>query len=864
MEARVPRAKTAIPRLPPEFVSRPALVAALDAGADCALTLVCAPPGYGKTLLLADWVQRSGVDCAWVALDADDDDPRRLWTAVLAALQGCAAVPAASRLHDLVVPRTAVGAEFLTDLLGALGEVPGRIRLVLDDAHHLRSAAALHGLHLLTRHRLADVQLVLGSRLDPALHVARLRMEGRLCELRTAALSFSAEETAALTDRCGLGLSREQSARLHERTAGWPAGIRLATLPLRGHPDPGAFLADFSGDERPVADYLADEVFSVIAPDQREVLRRASISDPVPTSLAAELSGRPDAGDVLSDLERSTGLVVASGPQRTEFRCSELIRSYLLADLQRQGPTVTAELHRRAAEWWSAAGRPVLALRHAAQTGSSSLVAGLLHQWAAELVARGEHAELRRAIAAIAPEHAATDPWLPLISAQVHLAKGQGTAARATVRSAQAQRHAPEAVELAHFRVATAQWSGVDVAPADVPVPRDTALEALALAGGAVARLTGSAVLDPAVGATVLGDLEAALAVARLRHLGLLQVQCLCLIGTAALSTGDHSRAAGAAAEAIQVAAAQGWQDLPWTTAAHALLAHTCVVRGLPARAHQVATDGLAIAPTEQDPVVRFALRSARGGALCDLGDTSAGLLELQQAQAQLGGHPAPTPLAAWAAVLEHRAALLLGLPAAAATALGRLAGRDDAAAELALMHAWAEAAAGAARAARTTVRPLLDGELRPALPSTVVEAALVEAWGAQRTGDQPAGRRAVQRALADAQPLDLVRPFAIAGRGVRVLLVDQLGGVRDPGTFAFRCLTSGQRPHEPLATPLSAREQDVLAQLVSLSNLGEIADDLAVSVNTVKSHVRAIYGKLGVSSRRAAVLTALDHDVLT
>jgi LuxR family maltose regulon positive regulatory protein len=121
-----------------------------------------------------------------------------------------------------------------------------------------------------------------------------------------------------------------------------------------------------------------------------------------------------------------------------------------------------------------------------------------------------------------------------------------------------------------------------------------------------------------------------------------------------------------------------------------------------------------------------------------------------------------------------------------------------------------------------------------------------------------------VQRALADAQPLDLVRPFAIAGRGVRVLLVDQLGGVRDPGTFAFRCLTSGHRPHEPLATPLSAREQDVLAQLVSLSNLGEIADDLAVSVNTVKSHVRAIYGKLGVSSRRAAVLTALDHDVLT
>ena len=135
-----------------------------------------------------------------------------------------------------------------------------------------------------------------------------------------------------------------------------------------------------------------------------------------------------------------------------------------------------------------------------------------------------------------------------------------------------------------------------------------------------------------------------------------------------------------------------------------------------------------------------------------------------------------------------------------------------------------------------------------------------MEAWGALRMGDRPAGRPAVHEALALAEPMDLVRPFAVAGQGLRVLLVDQLGGVRDPSAFAFRCLTSERRPREPLTTPLSAREQDVLAQLVSLSNLGEIAADLEVSVNTVKSHVRAIYGKLGVSTRRAAVLTALEQ----
>ena len=865
MVARVPRTKTAIPELPPEFVPRPDLVAALDAGADCALTLVSAPPGYGKTLLLADWVRRADVGCAWVALDEDDDDPRRLWTAVLAALAGCPTVPSDSRLRDLVVPRTTVGVDFLTDLVQALGEIRSRTRLVLDDAHHLRGATALHGLQLLTRHRPAEVQLVLASRFDPALPVARLRMEDRLCELRTAELGFTVEETGELAARCGLQLTSEQSALLHERTEGWPAGVRLAALPLRGHPDPRSFLTDLTGDERSVADYLADEVFSAITGEQRELLQRASISDPVPTALAVELSGRADAGDALSALEHSTGLVVASGPQRTEYRFSELIRTYLLADLHRRGPEVPAELHRRAAEWWSAAHRPVQALRHAAQTGNGALLTGLLHQWGPELVARGEHSELERAIESVPPERASTDPWLPLVTAQVHLAKGERAAARAAVRTAPVVPDGTGDAELGHFRAATAQWAGLEgTPPVAVPVPQDTALEALALAGGAIARLATTTVLDPGVAVAVLDDLEAALAVARDRHLGLLEVQCLCLIGAAAVGAGDHRRAAAAAAAAIRAAADQGWQELPWTAAAHAVLAHACLVQGRPGRALEAAGEGLALAPHVRDPLVTFALRSARGGALCDQGDHAAGLLELQRAQAQLGGAPLPTPLAAWAALLEHRAALRLGLPAAAATALGRLAGRPAADGEVLLMHAWAEAAAGSPVAARAAVAPLLDGRLRPALRLTSVEAWLVEAWAAQREGDQPSGRSAVHSALAEAEPLDLVRPFAIAGPGLRVLLVDQLGGVRDPDTFAFRCLTSGQRPHEPLAAALSTREQDVLAQLVSLSNLGEIAEDLAVSVNTVKSHVRAIYGKLGVSSRRAAVLTALEHDVLT
>ena len=173
--------------------------------------------------------------CAWVALDEEDDDPRRLWDSVLHALADCPAVPPSSSLRSLVVPRTRVGVDFLTDLLEALAALPVRVPLVLDDAHHLRSPETLHGLQTLLRHRLSTVRLVLASRFDPALPVARLRLEERLCEVRTAQLAFSPDETATLAELCGLHLSRRadrRSACTYRRVArGDPAGHPAVARP---------------------------------------------------------------------------------------------------------------------------------------------------------------------------------------------------------------------------------------------------------------------------------------------------------------------------------------------------------------------------------------------------------------------------------------------------------------------------------------------------------------------------------------------------------------------------------------------------------------------------------------------------------
>jgi LuxR family transcriptional regulator, maltose regulon positive regulatory protein len=347
-----------------------------------------------------------------------------LWGAVLTALRACPGVPADSRLHHLVVARTSIELDFLADLVNALDALPTRIRLVLDDLHNVARPETLHGLQLLMCSPRPRLGLVLATRRDPGPPVARLRLEEQLCELRAQQLRFSSEESALLLERQGIRLTAPHRAALHERTGGWPAGLRLAALRLRGHPDPGSFIDAFSGDERWVADYLVGEVLDRVSDDEREVLRPTSICDPLPAGLAVELSGHEDAAEILDRLERDTGLVVGIDPHRAAYRVQQLLRSYLVADLIRTGPDRVAALHRRAALWNSAEGRPRAALDHAARAADATLVTDLLHRWAAELTARGEHRALLRACTA-ADRQVSNEPWCAVVSAQLHLTLGR-------------------------------------------------------------------------------------------------------------------------------------------------------------------------------------------------------------------------------------------------------------------------------------------------------------------------------------------------------------------------------------------------------------------------------------------------------
>ena len=257
--------------------------------------------------------------------------------------------------------------------------------------HELVDPVALHGLRTLMRNRPTGFQLVLSTRFDPPLSLPRLRLAGRLCELRADRLRFSPAETATLLERSGLRLTPAQVDTLHQRTGGWAAGLRLAALALTRTTDRDAFLDQFSGNDSSVADYLVGEVLSTLPDDIQEFLRVISISDPVPSGLAAQLSGREDAGSLLDRLAHHTSLLTATGRHRDTYRIQELLRTYLIADLQRQGPTRAAELHATAAHWWAGQDQPINALDHATRSRNPALLSKLLHRFAIPLILTGDH-----------------------------------------------------------------------------------------------------------------------------------------------------------------------------------------------------------------------------------------------------------------------------------------------------------------------------------------------------------------------------------------------------------------------------------------------------------------------------------------
>lgn len=863
-EPAAPAAKINVPALPTNLVVRSRLHERLTGGTASRLTLVSAQPGAGKTLLVASWAA-SGLapgPVAWVGLDAGDDGPGTFWRLAAAALRQAAGLEI-----DLSRPGDAP--------VAVAGAVAGRgspLVLVLDDFQELRSPRLLGQVETLLARASPELRLVIATRSDPHLSIHRLRLEGTLTEIRAADLAFTVDETRALLGGSGAGLDDADLAFLVDRTEGWAAGLRLAALSMLPDVDPRRFLDDFAGSDRAVADYLMGEVLDRQAQDVREFLLRTSLPDVLTVDLATTLTGRMDSARLLDDLARANAFVLPQRGDDEAFRYHQLFREFLRAELRRAYPDELPVLQRTAASWLASHGEPLLAIEHAIAGGDWEQAADLVaRHWRAVVVVRGPTfvRRLTRSLPADAVEQV---PELGLLAAVDLLNHGDPEGARRALdratelpeRGRDPERGPGFQALLSLVRLELAQLvgdfdgvrHGAEGHVAERPgSPRHRPVRATELAHSASAALAG-------------GDLEAAeerfeeaLDLARESTIDRQVVSSLGGLAFVAAARGRLRHAAGLATDALGQADAAGLSDTLGTFGSRFAL-------GL-VNLHWDQLD-LAAAHVERAGEVARAHGHLPGRALWGVlasrllgaagpAGAAEGLRRLRSAREDLEALRRAPFLSSFAWGLEARLLVARGEgPEAALAALDREEAADQ-----------PQVAVVAARVLLLAGRPeeaiaRLAGVSSPPYP--VQTGALVESLTLRSLAHQDAGRSdlalaALQEALELAAPEAFRREFVEGGPPLAALLRQHLRSGTAHRVYAAELLAAFDRrapavdPSPPgLVEPLSERERAVLRYLPTMMSNDEIARALCLSVNTVKTHLRHLYGKLGASSRREAV----------
>jgi ATP/maltotriose-dependent transcriptional regulator MalT len=451
--------KLHIPRTRPDFVARPQLTDRLTNGTAGAIVLVCAPAGFGKTTLLADWARRSQRPVAWLSLDEADNDPARFWRHVAAALERVRE-GVGERVAGLLRPPPRSFEAVVTALLNELAAQPAEVALMLDDYHAIEAEPVHGSLVFLLEHLPPSLCLVLASRIDPPLPLARLRARRQLVEVRAADLRFTPEEAAELLhSAAGLDLPEAAVAALAERTEGWVAGLQLAALSLRGRTDVAGFLQSFTGSHRYVMDYLAEEVLDRQPAEVRSFLLETSVLERLCGSLCDAVIGRTDSQQLLEAIERANLFLMPLDEVRGWWRYHHLFADLLRARLARERPERVPALHRAAAAWSEAHGLVDDAIRHALAADDHEWVLRVAEQHITAAMARSEGATLTRWLAALPTEVVRSRPRLCLLQAYRALGEGRPVPLQRWLQDAEQALAAADAAAAAPSEPAPVGWA---------------------------------------------------------------------------------------------------------------------------------------------------------------------------------------------------------------------------------------------------------------------------------------------------------------------------------------------------------------------------------------------------------------------
>ncbi|TFV89552.1 LuxR C-terminal-related transcriptional regulator [Blastococcus sp. CT_GayMR16] len=886
-----------VPRRRRALVSRPRLSDRLTRGTESALTLVSAPAGFGKTTLLTEWLadwlaaapaaERSA---AWLSLDERDNDPALFWRYLVAALDSVAPGVGASALALLQSTQPAAEAVLAT-LLNDLGAVPNDVVLVLDDFHVIEAGEVQDGMAFLLEHLPPQIRLVIAGRADPALPLARLRGRGELVEVRAADLRFSPDEAAAyLNGVMNLALTPQDVEALEGRTEGWIAALQLAALSIQGRDDVAGFIAGFAGDDRYIVDYLAQEVLQRQPGSVRDFLLQTSILGRLNGPLCDAVTGQGGGRATLEALDRGNLFLVPLDDQRQWYRYHHLFADVLQAHLMEEQPDRIRELHRRASDWYEQRGERSEAVHHALAGEDFERAADLVEPTIPELRRNRQEATLRSWLEALPDELFRVRPVLTVGLVSSLMVRGDFDGVEARLRQAE------------KWLDPTADRTGMAVVDEDAFRTLPTAI-AMYRAGTALVRGDVAGTMTHARRALDLADEDDHLA----------RGAPAALLGLAYWTSGDLDESSRLYVDAMVSLTRAGYHsDVLGGSIA---LADMRLAQGRLREAMGIFERGLQRAERSQ-PVLRGAadMHVGLSHVLRERGDLDAARMHLQ-ASSELGEHVGlPQNRYRWRVamarireaggdlvgaldLLDEAERVYVGdfspdvrpVPALRARVLvaqGRWAEALDWAQErglsvddqLSYLREFEHVTLARALSARYTAErdewsireaaALLE-RLRSAAEDggrtgSLLDVLVVQSLASQAQGDLPAALISLRRALTLAEPEGYVRIFVDEGAPMASLLrvVAKEG---DPGSYVRRLLAAfdGTKVRKPVSPevidPLSPREIDVLRLLGTDLDGPDIARRLFVSLNTVRTHTKNIYAKLGVNNRRSAVRRAED-----
>jgi LuxR family transcriptional regulator, maltose regulon positive regulatory protein len=834
------------------------------------VTIISAPAGSGKTSLLRAWAHQPDREhrIALVSVQRDQETAQQFWLALLNAVRH------ASGTATETEPPTAapdLNVRTLVDrVLCELAEPGSGITVVIDDLHELNAPEALASLTQLLTNLPPGGHAILVARHDLPLRLHQLRLAGELAEIRAADLRFSERETRELLDASGIALSEAGAALLHQRTEGWAAGLRLAALSLAGHPDPERFVAEFSGSDRTVAEYLIAEMLECQPPDVQDLLLRTCVLDRVNGELADLLTGRPGSERTLLDLEDANAFVVSLDPQRTWFRYHHLFADLLRLELRRALPAEVPALHRRAAGWLIQHGQVADAVRHIQAAGDWPEAARMLADHAFSLTMDGQEQTVQALLQAFPP--GAAYPELALMRAGHNLARGSldEAAAHLAVAEAYAETTPPDRQRRLRIAIASLQLALAARRGHLAGVTEQARFLDSPVTGQSDQDITLSNDLR-AVALMTLGTVEASLGrpdaerhlregAVLAREIGrpYLEVRCLAQLGLASMIH-PFAIIRQRCREAIALAERHGWGTEWFIAPALVTLAGAMVWTGEFDEGEWWLQRTMRALQADAGADIRVLLHQTAGILYAGRGRRHEALEEFSAAQhlgSQLeGSHALASQVTGWLLATQAR----LGMTGEARAVLAALDDQRAGSGEIRNADAVICLAEGDPAAALAAVQDVLDGTAPVIGYATVVETHLLAGLAHRELGDQRAANQAAERALALAESDRLVLPFATTGaqellRALPRHLTAHAALLADILDIMHGSSVPLGENLAPLAHELSPSELRVLRYLPTNLSRPEIAGELSVSLHTVNTHVRRIYAKLGADDRSAAV----------